>query len=421
MGKFKVGDRVRVTEKCKKEHDSTIRELTGYCGMVIDITDSGGYDTAVEFDTYRSDFHDLSGRCGGGHGYWLPNEILELEEESKEKIKKENVEEKTIKDLTKQLEKLTKKIETKNTFEAAMTEAIIQKGKEIAVEDIKNDLMAQMDIYARTKFGIIPKTIEIKKTDKKPKELKGLFHKEFETILKIVDKNVPLMLIGPAGSGKNHTLEQVAKALDLEFYFTNAVTQEYKLTGFVDANGVYHETEFYKAFVNGGLFFLDEIDASCAESLLVLNSAIANGYFDFPTGRKEAHKNFRVVAAGNTYSTGSDMVYVGRNVLDGATLDRFAVMKFEYDEDVERALSANDDLYEFISSLRNAIQESSLRYIVSMRATINATKLLEIGISKADILKDVIIKNMSEDDLNTILNKITYNGIWKKELEKMVD
>lgn len=73
--------------------------------------------------------------------------------------------------------------------------------------------------------------------------------------------------------------QQVAEALGLDFYFTNAVTQEYKLTGFIDANGNYQETQFYKAFTKGGLFFLDEMDASIPETLIILNAAIANRYY----------------------------------------------------------------------------------------------------------------------------------------------
>ena len=215
------------------------------------------------------------------------------------------------------------------------------------------------------------------------------------------------MLTGPAGSGKNYTLEQVAKALDLDFYFTNAVTQEFKLTGFIDANGKYQETQFYKAFKDGGLFFLDEIDASSPEALVILNAAIANGYFDFPCGRVNANENFRVVCAGNTYGTGADMIYVGRNQLDGATLDRFTVITFDYDANVEKQLAYDEELYTFIKTLREVINKNSLRYIISMRATINATKLIEVGMDKKDILISAIIKNMQLDDLNVITNELS--------------
>ena len=75
--------------------------------------------------------------------------------------------------------------------------------------------------------------------------------------------------IGPAGTGKNFIAKQVADALGLDFYFSNAVTQEYKITGYGDANGEFVKTQFFDAFTKGGLFLLDEMDASCPEALIV--------------------------------------------------------------------------------------------------------------------------------------------------------
>ena len=131
---------------------------------------------------------------------------------------------------------------------------------------------------------------------------------------------------------------QVAEALGLEFYFSNAVTQEYKITGFIDANGSFHETQFYQAFTKGGLFMLDEMDASVPEVLVMLNAAIANRYFDFPTGLVEANENFRLIAAGNTFGTGADIEYTGRYQLDAASLDRFALVDIDYSTKVEAAI-----------------------------------------------------------------------------------
>lgn len=301
-----------------------------------------------------------------------------------------------------------------NIFEQAIIDGIIAKGKEIATKDLEEYVKEFVD----KTYGKLPSTIEIIQ-DTKRKDIKGLFHKNFEQIIQIVGQKIPLMLVGPAGSGKNHTLEQVAKALDLPFYFSNSITQEYKLTGFIDANGTYHETEFYKAFTNGGLFFFDEIDASCAESLIIINAALANGYFDFPNGRINAHENFRVVAAANTFGNGADMIYVGRNQLDGATLDRFVVMEFDYDENIEKSICTDDGLYEFIISVRDAIKKRRLRFVVSMRATINASKMLNAGLDKQTIVKTVITKSMTKDDINTIINEMSCHNEWYNIMRKL--
>ena len=129
-----------------------------------------------------------------------------------------------------------KVVTEKNPYEKAIVEAIINKGKSISVDELKEDILKMVNEFIASEYGNLPTTIEIKKGSER-KEIKGNFHKDFEKILKVVDANVPVMLVGRAGSGKNHTLEQVAEALDLDFYFSNAVTQEYTLKGFIDANG----------------------------------------------------------------------------------------------------------------------------------------------------------------------------------------
>lgn len=293
-----------------------------------------------------------------------------------------------------------------NPYEKQIVEAIVEKGKSITSESLLAEFSPKMDEYIRDTYGFLPKKIDITEQDKPEVELTGLFHQKFETILQIVKNKVPLMLVGPAGSGKNHTLEQIAEALSLEFYFTNAVTQEYKLTGFIDANGKYQETQFYHAFKDGGLFFLDEMDASVPEVLVLLNAAIANGYFDFPTGRINAHEDFHIVSAANTVGRGANMEYTGRSQLDAATLDRFVIVNFDYDPQVEYSLAGSTDLYNFIIDLRELVKSNSIRYVVSMRATINATKLMDV-LSKQEIIEDVILKGMDDDDKAILANSIS--------------
>ena len=240
------------------------------------------------------------------------------------------------------------------------------------------------------------------------KETTQVTHYKFTDLLLLISNNIPAMLTGGAGSGKSSTCEKVAEALGLDFYFSNAVTQEYKLTGFIDANGKYQETQFYKAFKDGGLFVLDEIDASVPEALIIINTAIANGYFDFPNGKVKAHENFRIVACANTYGLGGDDVYVGRNQLDAASLDRFVVVKFDYDPELEKNLATDKDWVTFIQALRQQIISRKIRHIVSMRAIIYGDKLLAAGADIEKILNEVVFKNLEYDDIKSI-GKISKN------------
>lgn len=236
-------------------------------------------------------------------------------------------------------------------------------------------------------------------------------HEKFEQIKTCIECDIPVYLVGEAGTGKNFTLEQIAKEMGLDFYFTNSVQQEYKLTGFIDAGGRYHETEFYKAFKNGGLFFLDEIDASIPEVLVLLNAAIANRYFEFPNGRIEANENFRVVAAGNTVGSGADELYTGRLVLDQATLDRFVVIEFDYDRNVEMNLAnGNEQLVNFVRGLRRFAKENGIRATFSYRCIITTTKLMQTGMSLKTILTIAIFKGLDKDTINTFKTDLTKDG-----------
>lgn len=226
-------------------------------------------------------------------------------------------------------------------------------------------------------------------------------HEKYETIKACISNNIPVYLVGPAGSGKNHTLEQIAWELGLDFYFTNSVQQEYKLTGFIDAGGTYHETEFYRAFTKGGLFFLDEMDASIPEVLVLLNAAIANRYFEFPNGKVTAHDNFRVVAAGNTVGNGADEQYTGRLVLDQATLDRFAIIEFDYSLKIEAHLAkGNMDLVNFIRELRAQAKAKGIRATFSYRCITMVTKL-EGKLELSEVMMIAVMKGFDKDTINT--------------------
>ena len=200
------------------------------------------------------------------------------------------------------------------------------------------DLVSAKDIDIEVEHEGKSRKIEInfEKTPKAKTETGKTRHAKYDQIKACITADIPVYLVGEAGTGKNFTLQEIAEDLKLDFYFTNSVQQEYKLTGFIDAGGVFHETEFYKAFTKGGLFFLDEIDASIPEVLVLLNAAIANRYFEFPNGRVTAHPDFRVVAAGNTVGSGANDLYTGRLVLDSATLDRFVIIEFDYDRNIHR-------------------------------------------------------------------------------------
>lgn len=257
----------------------------------------------------------------------------------------------------------------------------------------------------KIKSELETKGIEIPKFIPQVKVGGEVHHEKYELIKTCLECGIPVYLSGPAGSGKNHTVEQIAKELGWNFYFSNSVQQEYKLTGFIDAGGDFHETEFYKACTdeNECVFFLDEMDASIPEVLVLLNAAIANGYFEFPNGRVDFnHVHF--VAAGNTVGSGADEMYTGRMVLDQATLDRFAIIEFDYSLTIEMAITKNNsELVGFVRQLRDEAKNKGIRATFSYRCLTMITKLENAGMDLVTAMTISIVKGLDKDTVNTLI------------------
>lgn len=249
-------------------------------------------------------------------------------------------------------------------------------------------------------------TLELVKQDGETKVIEGT-HKFTADLMMNISCGICTMLVGPAASGKTTAAEKVAEALGLDFYFSGAVDKEHKLLGYMDANRQYHTTQFRKAFELGGVFLLDEVDGSNPKALLAaINAASANGICDFPDSDTpiKAHKDFVLIAAANTFGTGPSRQYVGRNQLDAATLDRFAMIDWSYDEALELhiALAEWDGAASWVQTVqafRRKVEKLGLRHIVSPRASIMGAKLLKAGQSESKVKSMLLHKGLTADQL----------------------
>ncbi len=255
------------------------------------------------------------------------------------------------------------------------------------------------------------------KTDKtKAKDL-GVQHNQLPTLIKILATKLNVYLVGPAGAGKTHAAIQCAKALDVAFHFTGAVASEFKLTGFMDAQGRIVSTEFRKAYENGGLFLFDEIDASYPQAVLAFNAALANDYMDFPDKRVTRHENFYCIAAANTYGQGADRQYVGRNQLDAASLDRFVFLDWKYDENLERNLAGNDEWSSYVQKVRKVIEDNKIRHVVSPRASIFGAKLLANGIEREIVENTILWKGIDTATKEKIIDGLKDSGFLTSKIK----
>lgn len=224
-------------------------------------------------------------------------------------------------------------------------------------------------------------------------------HELFPKILKALALGLNVMVVGPAGCGKTHLGEQLAKSLGLDLGISGAVGFEHKLTGFIDAHGQVIKPPFRNCYENGGLMILDEFDGSSPNAALSINSGLANGHQDFPDGVIKRHPNFRVVVFCNTFGHGADRQYVGRNQLDVASLDRFFVLAMDYDEKLERTLYGDTEWTRYVQKARASLRQLKIRHIASMRAIEMGSLCLANGMDRETIEQAVLWKHLSKDDV----------------------
>ena len=252
---------------------------------------------------------------------------------------------------------------------------------------------------------------------KKPKVMRDCFHQEFQTIVDLAEERENIFIYGPTGCGKSYIAKQLADAIGLRFAFVSCTTGMsegqigVRLTPSIPDTTVmlmvYNEllkkkvdkvaaatmaaatasgfsplvSEFVECYENGGVFLIDEIDAADPNVLLLINTALSNGKLAIPNRPDKPyavrHPDFVCIASANTVGTGASRMYSGRNALDAATLDRFAIGKvfMDYDPEVEKQLCPDDELFGRCLAIRKAINDHRLERAMSSRFMEKAYKM----------------------------------------------
>ena len=231
-----------------------------------------------------------------------------------------------------------------------------------------------------------------------------LRHAKFGRVRALVELGLPTFLVGPAGSGKTHLAEQVARDLGRESVLDSLsggrgeghLLRKHTMTG-------PEEGLFLRAYRDGLVWIGDEIEKGDPNALTVLNGALANGYIDLPgVGRVNRHPDFVAVVIGNTYGTGGDRVYCGSNQLDGSTLNRFQAQTVHvgYSAALEERLIAPEVLA-WGRAVRKGMNAKGMRRILSTRDLLNATKQVRSGIAFEEV-KASIFSGWKVDEVRLV-------------------
>lgn len=225
------------------------------------------------------------------------------------------------------------------------------------------------------------------------REVEGLTHSQLADVTTAIMAGEHVMMVGPAGTGKSTIAHQAAEAMGLESYALSLSPQTpaSQIVGYMQATGDYVPTLFRQAYEHGGVFHFDEIDNAHPSVLAVVNAALANGHMAFPDQMVKRHDDFRCVASANTYGRGATRAYVGRQAIDAATLDRFAVITIEIDEALEHAVAMAsgleatqvDRVLTAVRGMRERAESQGLNVVISPRASAGMCKLLAAGMSWA--------------------------------------
>jgi MoxR-like ATPase len=290
--------------------------------------------------------------------------------------------------------------------------------------------------------AVAPREVLVRRVDGSELRLEGeILHPKFDIVKELVECRQDIYMTGETGSGKSHLAAQVARVLGMRFGMISCTKamSEGQLNGRLIPRGKMGQFEFFSTvlvdiYERGGLFLFDEMDAADGNTLLIINSALANGVMSIPN-RTELpegvtmemfmdalsrykkgdtwlyagygpyairHTDFVAIAAANTMGTGADRKYIGRDPLDLSTRDRYQMgfVEVGYSRKVERALCPGDtELLEAMWSWRRKAKEAGLERVVSTRTIVSAYRMRRLAGWTLQRVAESLFAGWAEDEV----------------------
>jgi len=213
-----------------------------------------------------------------------------------------------------------------------------------------------------------------------------------------------IMLIGPASSGKSSAARAFAGLKGLKLYSQPQTVDSFGVLGIETPNKII-VTPFAEAWLNGGVLLIDEISMNGADAIGAMNDALAGGYAPLPGhGYVKRHPDCYVIAGDNS-DTGASAKYSSRQVLDGATLDRFIRMEWPIDPALEDSLAGDSRAWlAAVRAIRAYIDNRDIAHVgATIRALIqgrdmlrNAPSLTRLDILEATCRKGILVDSWAQ-------------------------
>lgn len=215
--------------------------------------------------------------------------------------------------------------------------------------------------------------------------------------VRMVDNGINVWLHGGSGAGKSSLAEQICATGNLPLMyqsFHEDVKPDQLFGGkeLVDGNTVWYDGPVTKAYREGFVLLLDEIDGLPPEIQFCLYGILDRKPLVLAENGNEvvkAHPNFRVVATGNTLGRGDETgMFAGTNILNRAFLNRFRVWyKVNYpSENIYRAIiereGVDQDVAKVVARLAKEInsgyENQTLTETFSLRDAREVAKVAEL-------------------------------------------
>ena len=222
------------------------------------------------------------------------------------------------------------------------------------------------------------RTLNKKASTVKKVKVKYRIPKYSKHIQKLIENGKPILLVGPAGSGKTKLFYEIARKSKKQIYrvnFDGGMTPDAFLGGIRlrtiknDDGTTIQETYFQegpviKAAKEGAWLLLDEIDKVQPEYAAAMHAIIEDInnpiVLNDDGGRMVIpHSEFRIMATANTLGRIEDnsLGYYGSSPMNAAFLDRFSILQVSYPPD---EVSIVDDILENINVSEKLVQIAKL-------------------------------------------------------------